>query len=167
MSPQTSALVIAVLAFATIAGAWAFQFAGYLPCDLCYEQRYAYYFGVPLALLTAAAAAMKAPRALVFAGFALLAAIFLYNAGLAVYHSGVEAKYWAGPTACTGTAAAPANADDLLKQLQTVRVVRCDEVSLRVLGLSLANWNILISAALAGLAAAALMRGSRRGTSPG
>ncbi len=161
-SPGPSALGIAALAFATIAGAWAFQFAGYLPCDLCYEQRYAYYFGVPLALLTAGAAAAKAPRALLFAGFALLAAIFLYNAGLAVYHSGVEAKYWAGPTACTGTAAEPGNADDLLKQLQTVRVVRCDEVSLRVFGLSLANWNILISAALAGLAAATLTRGAWR-----
>jgi disulfide bond formation protein DsbB len=48
-----------------------------------------------------------------------------------------------------------------LKQLQTIRVVRCDEVSLRVFGLSLANWNILISAALALLAAATLLRGSR------
>jgi disulfide bond formation protein DsbB len=159
--PGASALAIAALAFATIAGAWGFQAWGYLPCDLCYEQRYAYYIGVPLALLTAAAVAAKAPRGLVYASFALIAAIFFYNAGLAVYHSGVEAKYWAGPTACTGTVAAPANADDLLKQLQTIRVVRCDEVSLRVFGLSLANWNILISAALALLAAATLLRGSR------
>jgi disulfide bond formation protein DsbB len=40
--------------------------------------------------------------------------------------------------------------------LETVKVVRCDEVSLRVFGLSLANWNILISAAIAALAARAI-----------
>jgi len=157
-TPAASALALAALSFAAIFGAWAFQFAGYLPCDLCYEQRYAFYAGVPLALLIAAAVAAKAPRALVYAGLALFAAIFLYNMGLAIYHSGVEAKYWSGPTACSGGAPGPASANDLLKELQSVHVVRCDEVSLRVLGLSLANWNIFISAALAALAAATLLR---------
>ena len=159
-APALSALAIAALAFATIAGAWGFQWAGHPPCDLCLEQRYAYYGGVPLALMVAAAAAAKAPRAALTAGFALLTAMFLYNAGLAVYHSGVEAKFWAGPTACTAGALASAGGD-LLKQLQTVKVVRCDEVSLRVFGLSLANWNILISAALAALAAASGLRPGR------
>jgi len=158
-TPAFSALLIAALAFATIADAWGYQWAGYLPCDLCLEQRYAYYAGVPLALLIAAAAAAKAPRALISAGFGLLAAIFLYNAGLAVYHSGVEAKLWAGPTACTGSGIS--GGGDLLKQLQTVRVVRCDEVSVRLFGLSLANWNIAISAALAALAAATALRKGR------
>ena len=118
----------------------------------------AYYAGIPLALLTAAAVAAKAPRLVIAAGFGLIAALFLYNAGLAIYHSGVEAKYWAGPTACTGGSAIPSGGGDLLQQLQSVRVVRCDEVSLRVFGLSLANWNIFISAALAVLAAASLAR---------
>jgi disulfide bond formation protein DsbB len=30
--------------------------------------------------------------------------------------------------------------------------VRCDEVQIRIFGLSLANWNVVISAALAALA---------------
>ena len=157
-TPFASALALAALAFVVIAGAWAYEYAGYLPCDLCHEQRYAYYAGIPLALLIAAAVAAKAPRALISAGLALFAAIFLYNMGLAIYHSGVEAKYWAGPTACSGGAAEPTGGGDLLQQLQTVRVVRCDEVSLRVLGLSLANWNVFISAALAALAAATGLR---------
>ncbi len=159
-TPASSALAIAALAFATLAGAWAFQWAGHPPCDLCLLQRYAYYAGAPLALLIAAGATARSPRAAVTAGFALLTAMFLYNAGLAVYHSGVEAKYWAGPTACTGGALAPTG-DDLLKQLETVKVVRCDEVSLRVFGLSLANWNIFISAALAALAVASAVRKGR------
>jgi disulfide bond formation protein DsbB len=107
---------------------------------------------VPLGLLIAVAAATRAPRAVLIVGFALVAALFVYNTGLAIYHSGVEAKLWEGPTACTGGYSG--GQGDLLTQLQTVKVVRCDEVSLRVFGLSLANWNIAISAALAGLAVA-------------
>ena len=158
-TPIASALALAALALLTLGGAWAYQYAGYLPCDLCYEQRYAYYAGLPLALLTAAAIVAKAPRVVVTIGFLLFAALFLYNAGLAFYHSGVEAKWWAGPTACTGGGSLPSGGD-LLSQLQTVRVVRCDEVNLRVFGLSLANWNVIVSAALAMLAAATVLRKS-------
>jgi disulfide bond formation protein DsbB len=157
--PQTAAagaLTIAVIAFATIAGAWIFQGLGYEPCDLCYEQRYAYYVGVPLAALAFVLARAGVPRAIVVAAVAALALIFAANAILAVYHSGVEAGLWQGPTACTGAMAGPAKASDLLEQLQKIKVVRCDAVSLRVFGLSLANWNILISAALAALAARAI-----------
>ena len=41
---------------------------------------------------------------------------------------------------------------DFLQQLRTVKVVRCDEPGLRILGLTLANWNAVVSAALAFLA---------------
>ena len=156
--PQTAAagaLTVAAIAFATIAGAWVLQELGYPPCDLCYEQRYAYYVGVPLAALAFAAAKAGAPRAIVVTDLIALALIFAANAILAGYHSGVEAGLWQGPTACTGAMTGPANAADLLEQLQTIKVVRCDAVNLRVFGLSLANWNILISAALAALAARA------------
>ena len=38
-SPRPLALAIFALAFAAIAGAWIFEAMGYLPCDLCLEQR--------------------------------------------------------------------------------------------------------------------------------
>ena len=44
-------------------------------------------------------------------------------------------------------------AGDLLNQLKTIKVVRCDEVQIRILGLSLANYNVLICAALAAIGA--------------
>ena len=81
--------------------------------------------------------------------------VFAANAILAIYHSGVEAGLWEGPTACSGSLA-DLPKGNLLEQLRTSKVVRCDAVSLRVFGLSLANWNLLISAALAGLAARAI-----------
>ena len=70
-----------------------------------------------------------------------------------IYHSGVEWGWWQGPTDCTGTLNAAPSLNDFLKQLETVKVVRCDAVAIRILGLSLAGWNAVISAAMA-LAAA-------------
>ena len=154
-SPAASALLALALAFATIAGAWIFQWAGYPPCDLCLEQRYAYYAGVPLAALAflLARGGLEGAARVALGLFALM---FLANAGLALYHSGVEWKLWQGPTACSGSAL-PAGGD-LLQQLQTVHVVRCDDVGLRVFGLTLANYNILISAVLAAIGARAALR---------
>ena len=52
LTPADTALILLIVAFATIAGAWIFESFGYLPCDLCLKQRWAYYIGVPLAGLT-------------------------------------------------------------------------------------------------------------------
>src|SRR2546421_118800 len=46
----TASLAIMVIAAVTLAGAWFFQLVlEILPCPLCLEQRYAYYFAVPFA----------------------------------------------------------------------------------------------------------------------
>ena len=148
---RRAAFAVFALGALTIAGAWLFEAAGYKPCDLCLEQRLAYYFALPLAAIAVVAAA-RAPKWVLVGLLGVIALAFLANAGLAVYHSGVEWKLWQGPTACTGAMDGPLKAADLLKQLQNVKVVRCDEVQLRIFGLSLANFNVLISAALAALA---------------
>ena len=38
---------------------------------------------------------------------------------------------------------------DLMKQLQDISIVRCDQAAWRFLGLSLAGWNVLVSLGLA------------------
>jgi len=58
-----AALAVAVIAAATLAGAWFFQLVlDIKPCPLCLEQRYAYYLAVPLGFLVALAASRGAPR---------------------------------------------------------------------------------------------------------
>jgi disulfide bond formation protein DsbB len=137
-----------------LAGAWFFQLVlDIQPCPLCLEQRYAYYLAVPLAILVAISAAKDAPRALTVAGLVLLAAAALSNAGLGTYHAGVEWGFWQGPTDCTGTIGGLGSAGGLLDRLDSVKVVRCDEVQWRFLGLSLAGYNVLISLLMAALAA--------------
>ena len=62
------------------------------------------------------------------------------------YHSGVELKIWEGPTDCT-TSSTNHNlsVDELLDQILSTPVTRCDEVPWDFLYLSMANWNTVIS----------------------
>ena len=148
-----AALAITAVAAATLAGAWFFQLVlDIRPCPLCLEQRYAYYLAVPLGALVAWAAARHAPRGVLAAGLALLALAALANAWLGGYHAGVEWGFWQGPTECSGPVLDLGKAGSLLENLDKVKVIRCDEVQWRLLGLSLAGYNVLISLAMAALA---------------
>ena len=159
----TAALLITAIAAATLAGAWFFQLVlDIRPCPLCLEQRYAYYLAIPLGALTALAAAKDVSRMVLLAGLAVLAAATLGNAGLATYHAGVEWHLWQGPTDCTGPIGNLGSAGDLLSRLDTVKVVRCDEVQWKFLGLSLAGYNVLISLAMAAIAAWGIARTARK-----
>lgn len=159
----TASLAVMLTAAATLAGAWFFQLVlEILPCPLCLEQRYAYYLAIPLGGLTALAARSGAPRPLLLAGLAILALATLANAGLGTYHAGVEWGFWKGPTDCSGPVANLGSAADLLSKLDTVKVVRCDEVQWRFLGLSLAGYNALISLLMAAIAAWGFVRTAKR-----
>ena len=149
----SAALAVAIISAATLAGAWFFQLVlGLYPCPLCLEQRYAYYLAFPLGMLVALAAMRDAPRGVLLAGLVLLALAALGNAWLGAYHAGVEWKFWQGPTDCSGPIVNLGSAGSLLERLDTVKVVRCDEVQWRFLGLSLAGYNVLISLLMAAIA---------------
>ena len=148
------ALAVALGAAATVGGALVFEHAfGYVPCKLCLIQRNPYYIAIPLGL----AAAALPPR-WGRLGLWLLALVFAVSAGLGAYHAGVEWGLWAGPSDCGGGGGATATTGDLLQSLARTQVVSCTEAAWRFLGLSLAGWNVVISLALAGAAAAAVLR---------
>jgi disulfide bond formation protein DsbB len=158
-----AALAITAIAAATLAGAWFFQLVlDIRPCPLCLEQRYAYYLAVPLGALLAWAAARHAPRTVLVAGLALLSLAALANAWLGGYHAGVEWGFWQGPTECSGPVLDLGKAGSLLDNLDKVKVIRCDEVQWRFLGLSLAGYNVLISLAMAAVAIRGIARSARR-----
>ncbi len=158
-----AALAIAIIAAATLAGAWFFQLVlDIRPCPLCLEQRYAYYLALPLAAFLAWFAAQGAPRHVLMAGFVILLVATLANAWLGGYHAGVEWKFWPGPADCSGPLVDFGKAGNLLEQLDKVKVVRCDEVQWRFLGLSLAGYNVLISLLMAAIAAWGFLRAAQR-----
>ena len=144
-------LVLLVAAAATILGALASQYVfGLVPCKLCLWQRWPYYVGVPLGVLVLFAPGARLRRW----GLVLLALIFLGSFGLGAYHAGAEWSWWAGPADCGGGVAPSTSVDDLLKGLETTRIVSCTDAAWRFLGLSLAGWNALVSLGLALIATA-------------
>ena len=149
-----AALAVAVVGIAAILGAYFFQFVvGLKPCPLCLEQRIAYYVSIPLAAMILLGLSVGSSRKVLILALVAIAVAMLYNAGLGVYHAGVEWHWWQGPTDCSGTAPNFSTGGSLLDQMNKTRVIRCDEAAWRFLGVSLAGYNVLVSLFLAVVAA--------------
>ncbi|WP_405405542.1 disulfide bond formation protein B [Paracoccus sp. Ld10] len=126
--------------------ALGFQAAGYAPCELCILQRWPHVAAAGIAGLIWLTGRVRALAVLgmIAAGAAM---------GLAIYHVGVEMTWWAGPTHCSGGIGdlSRMTTQDLMTRLQSAPVVRCDEVAWQFIGMSMAGWNAILSAGLAGL----------------
>lgn len=147
-----------VLGLVTILAALGSQFIGGLqPCELCLEQRLPYYWGLPLLALVLILW-NRLPLPVWYVAMAIVAALFAWGAYMGGFHSGVEWGFWPGPTACAGVGTDLSM--DMLNDLQPV--IGCDVVQFRFLGISLAGYNALISAAIVGLLLAALVFQFRR-----
>lgn len=148
LAPQ---LFIFVLGLATILGAWGFQIlGGYVPCALCLQQRWPYYVGLPLVLVSLLSGWFGGPQWLTRGALTLAGLVFFYGAYLGLYHAGAEWNFWPGPADC-GATGAPTGGD-ILSQIQDIRIVSCTEASWRFppeWGLSFAGWNAVISMVLA------------------
>ncbi len=136
-----------LLGLATILGAWGSQLIGGLyPCELCLEQRLAYYWGLPL-LAAILVLWNRLPLAVWYIAIAVAAAIFIWSTYMASYHAGVEWGFWPGPTACTGIG----ETMDFNALSNLTPVIGCDVVQFRFLGISLAGYNALVSLVIVAL----------------
>lgn len=72
------------------------------------------------------------------------------TAAIGLYHTGVERKWWDGPSSCSGTGESLSglSGGDLLSTAAAKSVVMCDQVVWEMFSLSMASWNALIAAAL-------------------
>lgn len=140
---KKAAILAFLLGLAAILGALGSQYFGGLePCELCLEQRLAYYWGLPI-LGAVLVLWNRLPLTVWYIAMAIVVAIFAWGTYMGVYHAGVEWGFWPGPTACTGT-----GADISFNQLNDInaaRVIPCDVVQFRFLGISLAGYNALVS----------------------
>ena len=146
-TPRT-ALLLALGMAGVVGTALLFQHVGgYMPCKLCLEQRTPYYLGVPLMLLAALTAGRNRTisRAMLTAGGLLM----FYGLSIAAYHAGIEWAWWPGPTDCSAVSTNVTNdAGTLLDDLNAIRPPSCDKAALRILGLSMAGWNVPASLTL-------------------
>lgn len=141
---QAGALAL-FLALAAILAALGFEhIGGYIPCPLCLQQRWAYYLGIPALFAALVLIGAERPR---IAGVILLlvALAFAVNGALGVYQAGAEWKFWPGPATCAGDQGVTQSAGSLLNDLENTKVIRCDEASWRMFGLSFAGWNVVTS----------------------
>jgi disulfide bond formation protein DsbB len=142
------------ISLALLGAAHAFErFADLAPCNLCLRQREVFWGAVAIAIVATlwtviSQARRGTPRIAAF----LLFVVFATGAVTAGYHAGGELKWWALPALCAGGGDA-ADLEALTSLALGVgpvqRVVMCDAVTWSFLGLSMAGWNTLISAALA------------------
>lgn len=142
------------ISLAMLGAAHAFErFAGLSPCNLCLKQREVFWGAVAISLTATmwtivSQARRGTPRIAAF----LLFAIFATGAITAGFHAGGELKWWALPATCSA-GGAPADLESLTSLALGVgpvtRIAMCDAVTWSFLGLSMAGWNALISAALA------------------
>lgn len=155
MASRRAASLLAAIAAAMLAGAFAFEHVGGLrPCALCWWQRYAWMAALALAL----AALLAGPRRPGAALLALAGIAATVGAGIAGFHVGVEQHWWAGTSECGGVTSGAMTPQQRLEQLLKTPVVRCDEIPWSMLGLSMAAWNGLVALAAGGVAVLASLR---------
>ena len=123
---------------AVILAAYYFEYiGGFSPCKLCYWQRYPHFMNSLIFPLFY----FFPMRSLIFIGMGSM----LVSTILAFYHVGVEQKYWSGPNSCSNTSIEGLTTDQLLDQIMSTPIVRCDEIAWELIGISMAGWNVLIS----------------------
>jgi len=149
-TPRRFPVLALFISLSLLCGAWFFQYGlGYAPCQMCYWQRHAHKLIIALALLaiilTRFARPDNAGHARLWTYMIILG--FLISAGLALWHMGVEYKWWEGPKTCSGTPQiGTLTGNDLLNSLdEKINPPACNEIVWSLLGLSMAGWNMVIS----------------------
>jgi disulfide bond formation protein DsbB len=155
----------AVVAFVAsgmmLAAAWAFQIWGDLaPCPLCLRQREIYWAALGVSLVSAIwgrfTGSKGSPRVFNF----VLFAIFFTGAAVASFHAGVENGWWEGPKTCGAAMATALDLKDMSAFLNGGSFMNkgCSEAPWRVLGISMAGFNAIISIILSLMSLMAAIR---------
>ncbi len=141
---------------AILLGAFAFQYLGGLaPCQLCIWQRWPHAAAIGIGILALILTRGILGRILPLVGS--LAA--LASAAIGAFHVGVEQKWWEGLASCTAGSISGISTSDLLNPDVAVgAVVRCDAIAWSMFGISMAGWNVILSALLAMIWVAAYRR---------
>lgn len=125
-----------------ILGALAYQYIGhYPPCEMCHWQRWPHIAAAVVGLGGALLIGFGVLNARYATTIAVLATLGVaISGGLGVFHAGVEWHLWRGPAACTTGFVYTGGPLDL-----NAPVPQCDHAAWRLLGISLAGFNAIIS----------------------
>ncbi len=150
-------LFFTAVSLAVIAAVYISQYGfGMHPCHLCLLQRIPFYISAVLGVgLITFSGNQKIARILL----SLLLVTFAAGTYLAVFHMGVEYKWWTYNSGCTGGSAfkAGASVEEMMAALKAAPTVRCDERVTFLFGMTMAFYNVLTSVGLTVLSGVALI----------
>ena len=137
-----------VLAFSILSLSIAYfiqYILGHKPCNLCLIERIPYLSAIILVALIFIGKRFEK----IFSGIILI--FFIFGAIISFYHVGIEQGFFSESLVCNlGNSGADLSKEQLLKQLENAPI-SCKEVTFRLLGLSLATINTIISIILSGI----------------
>lgn len=149
----------AAVSAAALGMAFISQYAfGLQPCQLCIFQRVPYAVVILLCLFGIGFGHASPAAGKTLMGLVSLS--FFTNAAIAFYHTGVERKWWPSMLEGCSVPNMEGNITDVLAQIAATPAVRCDEIPWTdpFIGLSMANYNVLLCLALGMAALYALTR---------
>ena len=156
LQAKTFAILTVLLAVVSLGSAYTAEYVfGLKPCVLCLYQRIPYFvalvFGLVLLITEYRKSGLPSDenhansslvQSLLLTGLFLT---FLVGAGIALFHVGVEQKWWQGTASCGAGGALPTSFDDIKAQILNTRPVDCSKVSWSFLGISMAGYNFMLS----------------------
>ena len=131
---------IFLISFIALISAYFIEYIlGHQPCNLCVYERIPYFLAILIVLINYKY--NKLEKYLILS----LAIIFLIATILSLYHLGIEQGFIQESLLCDLEKGANiVDKDEILKQLQQ-KNISCKDVTFKIFGLSLTNYNIIIS----------------------
>ena len=146
--PDNKSILNGVLAFSILSLSIAYfiqYILGHKPCNLCLIERIPYLSAIILVALIFIVKRFEK----IFSGIILI--FFIFGAIISFYHVGIEQGFFSESLVCNlGNSGADLSKEQLLNQLENAPI-SCKEVTFRLLGLSLATINTIISIILSGI----------------
>ena len=140
LSKKNLFTVIFLISFIALVSAYFIEYIlGHQPCNLCLYERIPYFLAILIVSINYKY--NKLEKYIILS----LAIIFLIATILSLYHLGIEQGFIQESLLCDLEKGANiVDKDEILKQLQQ-KSISCKDVTFKIFGLSLTNYNIIIS----------------------
>ena len=137
---------ILVFSILSLSIAYFIQYVlGHKPCNLCIIERIPYIAAIILISLIFIISKYEKIIS------SIIIVFFIFGAVVSFYHFGIEQGFFSESLICELSNNNPLNKEELLSQLKKAEIVSCKDVTFRILGLSLATINTIISLILSGI----------------
>lgn len=149
-------VLLSLSSFSLLAAFFAEVYLGLEPCRLCIYQRWPFFITAVLGVL---GLYFQSNSTIVTGALALSGVSLLINSGIALYHSGVERHWWTSAVDGCAVPNLSGEPQTILENIMSAPTARCDEIPWAdpLLGLSMANYNVVLCLGLAALCALTIL----------